>query len=654
GEMKNWLNDDLMNVNKLDILKSAFRNLFMGSLKSMYSNTENIEFDTSKDNIRKVFDKAKEIILVMLNNPDIDLKCIALDILSDIGNSINEELQSKNEQYYYEITIELYKNIKEQLTTVNDYKFLSKLEEVLFNAMAHRKHKDEAFSLFLDIPRTPTFTFNQLLIGKIYVVYNLDKFIEEYPKQKDIKEWIIDEHYNKYDLDTSEDDMNLYNHFVEEYTSVESFIDFINSLHFTKNSNRPYELNKLLEYWYEKKPQLFQELAVNSMLNISNTDTFKTIDDFLFDLGLTTLDIDCIDDTLEISELKRYVENSFRNKNIALYQKLLIFFKKEKKENISWFIDISFMKIYFIIKNDTDFNTYRPYIHELLDLIIKHRITPPIYFSFILEYLEKNNITFEFIKQKIRQIVYIPSSQEDLEEIKIDKEELKKLFHFLDYKLEDIFASVFLKLYKIRFNEYHKDHNIEECYLIQNYIKDFEDYKEFIRLVLYYDYNFTYTGTNEDGEPKDYKIDINFFFTGLKKEYFERYINELIENNNKEEILVLIDAIPIKAKYKKLLVNTLDFLDTSISNEKIITLLTKNRIPSSVYVGLLNDKTSNINKGVTYDYVMKEINNQEELFVYISEKIIDLDCFSKIEDIVAEIQETKNTVLEINLEHTIT
>ena len=51
---------------------------------------------------------------------------------------------------------------------------------------------------------------------------------------------------------------------------------------------------------------------------------------------------------------------------------------------------------------------------------------------------------------------------------------------------------------------------------------------------------------------------------------------------------------------------------------------------------------------------MEEINDQEELFVYISENILDIDCFSKIEDIVSEIQETKNTVLEINLEHTIT
>ena len=71
----------------------------------------------------------------------------------------------------------------------------------------------------------------------------------------------------------------------------------------------------------------------------------------------------------------------------------------------------------------------------------------PIYLTFILEYLEKNNINFELVKDKLRKIVYIPSYKEDLEEIKISKEDLEKLFHFLDYKIEDIFARVFLKIF---------------------------------------------------------------------------------------------------------------------------------------------------------------------------------------------------------------
>ncbi|WP_419768898.1 SMEK domain-containing protein [Arcobacter sp.] len=658
-EMKKWVNNDSMNLNKLDILKSALSNLFMGS-KSMYFDTKRIEFDTSKENIRKVIDKAKEIVLIMLKSSNIDLKCRALDILRDVGNSINEELQAKNEQYYYEITIELFENMKEQLTKVNDYKFLSKLEEVLFNAMAFRKHKDEAFSLFLDIPRTPIFIFNQCLVSTMFTVYNLDKFIDEYHKQEDVHKWLFDKYQNRHDTNISEDDIGLYNYFIKSHTTEDDFINFVNTLHFIENSTNSYkfstELTKLLNYWYEQKPQLFKNLAIKGIANISNNAVSKTIDNFLFDLGLTTLDIDCIDETLETSELIRYVGNSFKSKNIELYQKLLTIFKEKEKESISWFIDNSFMNIYSILKDNTDFNTYKPYIHELLDLIIKHRITPSIYLIFILENLEKNNISFELVKDKLRKIVYIPSYKEDLEEIKISKEDLKKLFHFLDYKIEDIFARVFLKIFaKVIFFNYKKEHNIQECYLIQDYVKDYEDYKEFISLVLDYYNNFTYTQANEEEVPIDYKIDINYFFSGLKNENFERYINELIENNNKEEILVLINAIPIKAKYKELLINTLNFLSTNNLDEKIITLLTKERVSTSVYVGLLNDKTSNIDKGFTYDFVMKELNNQEELFVYISKStVLDVDVLSKIEDIVAEIQVTKNIVLEINLEQTIT
>jgi len=51
---------------------------------------------------------------------------------------------------------------------------------------------------------------------------------------------------------------------------------------------------------------------------------------------------------------------------------------------------------------------------------------------------------------------------------------------------------------------------------------------------------------------------------------------------------------------------------------------------------------------------MKEINDQEELFIYISENTLDIDVLSEIEEIVSEIKETKNIIFEINLEHTIT
>ena len=38
--------------------------------------------------------------------------------------------------------------------------------------------QSRALTLLLNIPRSPTFTFNQLLNGETYIIYDLDKFIE--------------------------------------------------------------------------------------------------------------------------------------------------------------------------------------------------------------------------------------------------------------------------------------------------------------------------------------------------------------------------------------------------------------------------------------------------------------------------------------------
>ena len=73
--------------------------------------------------------KAKEILFLMLNDSNIDLKCTALKIFTHIGNSVNHELEIINEQYYLDIVIESLDILNEQITYVNDYKFLSKLYE---------------------------------------------------------------------------------------------------------------------------------------------------------------------------------------------------------------------------------------------------------------------------------------------------------------------------------------------------------------------------------------------------------------------------------------------------------------------------------------------------------------------------------------------
>lgn len=653
-QMAKWLDSGTINSDKVAILKNSLSNLLTGTIKYMYnSNQTRVEFDTTKENISKVLNKAKEIVIIMLTNTDINLKCMALDILTDIGHSIDNELKDENEQYYYKIVLEIFAIIDKQINIIKDYNFLSKLDEVLLKTMAFRKHRDEAFELFIKIPRTPIFTFNQLLIGKTHIVYNLDEFIEEYPKQEDVKEWIFDKHYNKYNLDTSKDDMGLYNYFIKTYATAENFINFINSLYLIEDT-KSYELTKLLEYWHEQEPKLISDLSTYGLSKIENKDVLNIIEDFILTKSFINVAVDRIDETVEFNDFRRYTEISFRRNDLSLYEKLLTIIQKEKKENILEFINTSFFHMFRLIKNDTNFITYKPYIHELLNLMIEYRFTPSTYLIFILEYLGENNIPHETIKTQIAQIIYIPSSKENLEEIKINDNDLKKIFYFLDYRLEDILARIFLKIFtRGIFNNYNKSHKIEECFLIQDYIKDYQDYIKLVELALYYYDNFTYTYTDEDGLSSDHKIDMEYFFKGLKKEYLERYIQVLMINENKKELTILIEAIPIIPNYKELLVEVLNCLDTELSNEKIIDLLSKNRIHKAVYEELLNDKTLYTSRPFAFEVINEEISNQEELLTYVSQNISNINILSEIEEILTEIRETKKIVQEINIEQTI-
>jgi hypothetical protein len=326
---------------------------------------------------------------------------------------------------------------------IDDFIFLSKLYKVLLNIITFRKNKSEALNLLIKIPRSDIFVFNQILIGETYIIYNLEEFIMHYSnqEQEDIQKWINDNYYDKRDINISENERNLYNNFIETYKTVEEFIQFINSLHFSEGGVVSSRFNKLLEYWYKEKPNIFNELSINKISEIIYSNVIDVIKQFMLENELIRLDIDNIDESTDIEDLKRYMDFFLRKKEILEYKKLLEIFKKETKENIKWFVDNSFINIFFQIQEDiSTYNLYKSYILELLDLIIKYRFTTSIYLTFILEKLSQSIIHTELVKNKIKEILYIPSNEENIEEIEIDSEDnLKKIFSFLGYTLEDIF-----------------------------------------------------------------------------------------------------------------------------------------------------------------------------------------------------------------------
>ncbi|MCG3675281.1 SMEK domain-containing protein [Aliarcobacter butzleri] len=658
-EMEKWLSESALDSKKLDLLRSAISNLFKGMI--IFSDINKpIEFDTSKENVKKVLDKAKDITLSMLCSGNIDLKCSALDILNNIGNNFNQEFENSfNEEYFNRVTIELFKELEKQITQINDFIFLSKLYKILLDIVTFRKNKSEAFKLLIKIPRTDIFIFNQILIGETYIIYNLEEFIANYYKQEqeNIQKWVTDNYYNKRDMDISENEKILYNNFIKTYKTLDEFVRFINSLHFIENIFIPYQFDKLLRYWYKEEPSIFNELDINKILELNNDNAANLIKQFMLENELISLDINNINESTDIEDLEKYVKISLKRKDIVVYKRLLEIFNKETKENIKWFVDNSFMNIFFQIQEDISiYNLYKLSIIELLDLVIQYRFSPSIYLIFILEKLSQSNIPFELVKNKIEKILYIPSNQEDIEEIEIDSEDnLKKIFSFLGYTLEDIFARIFCKIYfNGKFALYIKEqkNNPKECYIIKDYIKNYEDYKMFIQLVLYYYNNFTYTIGNDELQ-KSYKIDINYFFTGCNNEYFIKYFEELIENNNKEESIILLNAIPLELDYKEILVCTLNFLENDIFDEDIITLLKKEIYPKEVYEEFLNKDRFANKIGNTFDFIKEKVDKEVDLLVYVSENLSNINVLSEISDIINYLKDTEKIIDEISLEYRI-
>ncbi|MFX4218027.1 SMEK domain-containing protein [Aliarcobacter butzleri] len=658
-EMEKWLNESSLDFKKLDFLKNAISNLLKGMIIFSDRNKP-IEFDTSKENVKKVLDKAKDITLFMLCNTNMNLKYSALDILNHVGNNINQEFENSfNEEYFNKVIIELFKELEKQITQIDDFIFLSKLYKVLLNIITFRKNKSEALNLLIKIPRSDIFVFNQILIGETYIIYNLEEFIVNYYKQEqeNIQKWVTGNYYNKRNMDISENEKSLYNNFIKTYKTLDDFVQFINSLHFIEYRFIPYQFDKLLRYWYSKKPSIFDNLDEDKISRIVYNNVVNVIKQFMLENELISLDINSINESTDIEDLEKHVRISFKRKDIFVYKKLLKIFRRKTKENIKWFVDNSFMNIFFQIQEDiSTYNLYKSYILELLDFIIKYRFTPSIYLTFILEKLSQSIIHTELVKNKIKEILYIPSNEENIEEIEIDSEDnLKKIFSFLGYTLEDIFARIFCKIYfNGKFALYIKEqkNNPKECYIIKDYIKNYQDYKMFIQLALYYYKNFTYTIGN-DGVAKDYKIDINYFFIGFNNEYFIKYFEELIKKDNKKELIILLKAIPVELDYKEILVKTINFLEDEILDEYIISLLQKDICSKEVYEEFLNKNVYTNGIVNTFDLIKEKVDEEIGLLVYISENLSNINISAQIDEIIDYLKDTEKTIEEISLERKI-
>jgi hypothetical protein len=170
--------------------------------------------------------------------------------------------------------------------------------------------------------------------------------------------------------------------------------------------------------------------------------------------------------------------------------------------------------------------------------------------------------------------------------------------------------------------------------------------------VLYYYNNFAYT-IEKEGLIENYKIDINYFFSGLKNENFTKYLEELIEDKNKDELLILLNVIPVESNHKEMLVNTLNFLENDIPDEDLIAILKKDIFPKKEYENFLNKKSYTDEIISPFNIANDGINKKIDILTYVSNNLSNLSVSNEIDNIIAELQEIKKMVNEIRLEQTI-
>lgn len=645
--VESWINENPINLKKVNILSKTLEKLLSGKFESNFSDgftyyLRHEELNINHPEIKKILDKSKLILLNMLENNNIQVQYDAIHIIQHIGGFHFEMLSDDSQKFYKEMRIDVLKKILEILPNASNLLIVSEIEELAINTLNFKEEKEEAINVLSKIPRTNEYIFYQMLKGVDFLIIDFDKFYTEYKEQTNIKDWMFDYVYRTDKMNFSEEEINVVKGLSTSYTKVSELTSFLNSLNMS-DWNSSSTLLKALNIWFEINNKIFQNLYDVGFNDIENELVINVLKEFYLENGLKSILLDDIVNTLSNEELIIYIYAIFKNEHtekIQILDKIISLLEDKKKEEIRKFISIISQKIYFYTRDNIDFlKEYKQIIIKFLDWQLLYKFDLDHYILFICELCKKNDIKFPTIKSKLENILSDNS-------ILIRKYDLNKIYNILDFGLQKLLENLFDKLiskkedktFNHSFFRYFDYDKIEEVLLVKDYVKSYEDFEFLINKVLDYYNSFSECYEDKDGNKKELKIDIDYFLRySNNKEYLEKLFKKLIETNEIEKIIVLYKIIPISIEHINLIVSVLNKLDNVVDNDLLINYLTQ--------VGKIKSYSSSPLQN------SPQLLSEEEFLKQIKEKVNNLSLQIKIKEELKYIELTKKREIESDIEY---
>lgn len=582
--MQTWINEENLNIKKLNLLKDTVQSLLSATVDNSYSEGFTYHFGQVPLNLKhpeviKIIDKAEELLSEMLDSDSVEVLYAGIDSISSIGGRDIDRLEPTSQKFYSDLKAKFLTKLLQILNTRKELFLVSKIEDLAVNTLNFYDEKDEAIQLLKATDRSDEFILYQMVSGTDFLIVDFDTFYIEYQEQDNIKDWMFDSVYRTDKYELKENEFTVIKNLSIKYTDVENLIKLLNSLD-TSNWNSYRTLLRVLSFWYDKNSQIISEVCTTFLNKIDDEITINVLKELALDKGIVPISVDDITDSTSSEDLKVYLSSIFKSythEKLPVLQEIVGVVEKRDVNEIRMFISIISGDLYFVIKSDVAlYESFEPIIVKFLDLQLKYNLDIESYLTYHILGTIKPVIGIpDIVKDKLLLII-------NNQEIYIEKHDLESIYKLLEIEFGSLLDTLFKKLtskksdgtYKHYFSHYFDHDKITESLLIKEYVKTYNDFKFLIDKTLYFYNSFTEYLTDKEGNQKAIKINLDYFLKyAVKYEFIEQLFSDLIASNDIESIKILYTIAPVEDSYFNIIINNLNILDGKVDDENLINYL---------------------------------------------------------------------------------